>query len=287
MKRKLNGTEWTIRPPGLGGMPLSITGRPDETQAFDVIAAFVEGGGDFIDTANVYCLDDSEIGHNERLISRALARIGKREAVLVATKGGLRRPGGAWTVDGSPAWLRTSCEKSLEDLGSDAIALYQLHAPDPQVDFGDTLGELIRLKEDGKVRHIGLSNVAPKELEFALRLTPIASVQNRCNPFFKKDFANGLIAMCLSKGVAYIPYAPVGGNHGHKRLPAHPLFRRLSEKYDASPYCVALAWLLHKGEHIFPIPGASKVSSVRDAPRALDVELERDDIALIDRLPDE
>ena len=287
MKRRLNGTGWTIRPPGLGGMPLSIAGRPDETQAFDVIAAFVEGGGDFIDTANVYCLDDSEIGHNERLISRALARIGKRAAVLVATKGGLRRPGGAWTVDGNPTWLRTSCEKSLEDLGSDAIALYQLHAPDPQVDFGDTLGELIRLKEEGKVLHIGLSNVERKELEFALRHTPIASVQNRCNPFFKRDFDNGLIGMCLSKGVAYIPYAPVGGNRGHVRLPAHPLFRRLSEKYGASPYCVALAWLLHKGEHIIPIPGASKLSSVRDAPRALDVELERDDIALIDRLPDE
>ena len=275
-----------LRPIGLGAMPLSIAGRPDETQAFDVIEAFVEGGGNFIDTANVYCLDDSEIGHNERLINRALTRIGKREAVLVATKGGMRRPGGAWKVDAKPKWLRTSCEKSLKDLGSNVIALYQLHAPDPKVNFGDSLGELIRLKEEGKVLHIGLSNVDPKELEFALRHTMIASVQNRCNPFFKRDFANGLIRMCRSKGVAYIPYSPVGGHHGHMRLPANPLFRRFSEKYDASPYCVALAWLLQKGGHIISIPGASKVSSVRDAPRALDVKLERDDIAQIDRLLD-
>lgn len=286
MNRELKAMGRMIRPIGLGAMPLSISGRPAESQAFDVLEAFVEGGGDFIDTANVYCLNDSEIGHNERLIHRGLTRIGKRDAVLVATKGGMRRPRGAWKVDANPKWLRTSCEKSLKDLGSDAIAMYQLHAPDLTMKFGDSLGELIRLKEEGKILHIGLSNVELKQLVFALRHTTIASVQNRCNPFSKQDFDNGLIRMCQSKDIAYIAYSPMGGHHGHLRMRAHPLFQRLSQKYGASPYCVVLAWLLRKGEHIIPIPGASRISSVRDATRALGIKLEPGDIAQIDRLPD-
>ncbi len=287
MNRDLNGTGWQVKPIGLGAMPLSIAGRPDESQAFEVIDTFVEDGGNFIDTANVYCLNDSDIGHNERLIHKALTRIGAREAVLVATKGGLRRPKGEWVTDGNPKWLRSSCEKSLKDLQREAISLYHLHAVDSDVLFDDSLGELIRLKEEGKILNIGLSNVDRAELEFALGRTAVASVQNRCNPFFKRDLDNGLIGLCRERGVAYVPYSPVGGHRGHMRLPKHPLFRRLFKKYGASPYCVALAWLLQKGDHIFPIPGASRVSSVRDSAQALHVRLEPDDVAEIDRLPDQ
>ncbi len=291
MQRELNGTGLKVNAVGLGAMPLSIAGRPDEREAYAVIEAFVEAGGNFIDTANVYCLDDSELGHNERLIDRALRRIGKRDEVVIATKGGLRRPGGAWTVDGSPEWLRSSCEKSLKDLNTDIITLYQLHAVDPQVDFRISLGALIRLKEEGKILHIGLSNIGPEHLKTALAYTPIASVQNRCNPFYKQDFRKGLfrnalIQLCKDKGITYLPHSPVGGHHGHLRLPRDPLLQRLSAKYEASPYRIALAWLLHKGEHIIVIPGASKVSSVRDSARAVDITLAQEDIEAIDQMPD-
>ncbi|HZA28111.1 MAG TPA: aldo/keto reductase, partial [Gammaproteobacteria bacterium] len=112
MKRELDSTGIKVRAVGLGAMPLSIQGRPDEARAYEVIKAFIDCGGDFIDTANVYCLDDSDLGHNERLLHKVLARLGVLDTVLVATKGGLTRPRGRWEVDGRPEWLRSSCERS-------------------------------------------------------------------------------------------------------------------------------------------------------------------------------
>lgn len=286
MNREFNATGWQVRAIGLGAMPLSIAGRPTEAEANNVIDAFIEAGGNFIDTANVYCLDDSDIGHNERLIHDALTRNGMDEKVIVATKGGMRRPKGDWVADARPEWLRASCERSLVALGGEAIALYQLHTPDPEVKLEESIGELIRLREEGKILHIGLSNVDAEQLALALHLTPIASVQNRCNPWFKRDFKNGVVDMCRVEGIAYIPYSPVGGHHGHARMRARDPMRRLSEKYGVSPYRIALAWLLGKGEHIIPIPGASKVSSARDCAQALGVQLETKDFDLIERLED-
>jgi aryl-alcohol dehydrogenase-like predicted oxidoreductase len=286
MQREINRTGLTVTAIGLGAMPLSLSGRPSEDQAFAVIEAFVQSGGDFIDTANVYCVDDADIGHNERLIDKALRRIGKRDAVVIATKGGLRRPRGDWTVDGNPKWLRASCEQSLKDLNTETIALYQLHAVDPKVGLRASLAELVKLKEEGKILHIGLSNIGPEDLETALTMTPIASVQNRCNPFYKKDFENGLVELCRQKGIAYIPHSPVGGHFGHTRLAKDPMFSGLAKECGTSTYGLALVWLLHKGEHILPIPGASRVESVLDSACAMDLRLQPDIIAAVDRLQD-
>jgi aryl-alcohol dehydrogenase-like predicted oxidoreductase len=265
-------------------MPLSISGRPDEAQAYAVVKAFVDAGGDFIDTANVYCLDDGDIGHNERLFAGALRRLGKQDAVTVATKGGLRRPKGQWLTDGRPAFLRASCEMSLKDLQVDVITLYQLHAVDTAVGLADSLGELLRLRQEGKILHIGLSNVDTRQLEQALGLAPIVSVQNRCSVLEQKDFKNGLVALCAARGVAYIPHSPVGGHHGHVRLRLEALPRRLAEKYQASPYQIALAWLLHKGEQILPIPGASKPGSALDSLKAVEIRLTAEEVAALDRM---
>ena len=171
MRRRIgeNGSE--VNAIGLGAMPLSIQGRPDERSALAVIAAFVEGGGDFIDTAISYCLDDSDFGHNERLIAKALSEL-RRTDVLVATKGGLTRPGGRWEVDASAQWLRDCCERSVQDLGG-PIRLYYLHAVDRAVPFEESVGELVRLKKQGKIVDLGLSNVTARELDEALRITPI------------------------------------------------------------------------------------------------------------------
>lgn len=283
-QRELGNTGLMLKAIGLGAMPLSISGRPDETQAFAVIEAFVADGGNFIDTANVYCLDDDDIGHNERLIQRALDSLDATGRVMVATKGGLRRPGGAWVVDGNPGGLRQSCENSLRALQTDCIGLYQLHAVDPKVDFRRSLEALVALQEEGKIRYIGLSNVSPAQLEQALDFTVIASVQNRCNLFDQQDFHNGLIDFCRARRITYIPYSPVGGHHGHLRLGQEPLLQQLTANYQASPHRIALAWLLHKGRHILPIPGASKVASIRDSLRATELKLSAEDIAAIDRL---
>ena len=286
-QRELGNTGLMFKAIGLGAMPLSISGRPDEAQAFAVIEAFVADGGNFIDTANVYCLDDDDIGHNERLIRQALDRLGASEQVMAATKGGLRRPGGAWVVDGDPDWLRLSCERSLQALQTDCISLYQLHAVDPKVDFRRSLEALVKLKEEGKIRHLGLSNVSPAQLEQALDFTVIASVQNHCNLFDKVDFRNGLIDFCRARRITYIPYSPVGGHQGHLRLDREPLLQHLAAQYQATPHRIALAWLLHKGRHILPIPGASRVASIRDSLRAPNLKLAADDIAALDRLVDQ
>lgn len=287
MKRELDGTGNQLYAIGLGAMPLSIAGRPGKKEAMKVIQSFLESGGNFIDTANVYCLDDGELGHNERLIHFTLAQLGKRHEVLVATKGGLRRPGGEWVVDAHPEWLRASCEQSLRDLHRESIDLYYLHAPDPGIPFEDSLGMLIRLKEEGKIQHLGLSNIDSRQLAQTLRQIPIAAVQNRCHPFHQRDFRNGLVDECRNQGVSYIPYSPVGGRRHHERLATHPLLQALGRKYQASPYQITLAWLLHKGPHILPIPGASKIASVQSSMEAVSLQLETEDMERISQLPDE
>ncbi|MGX2042113.1 aldo/keto reductase [Methylocaldum sp. MU1018] len=287
MQREIDATGIRVTAIGLGAMPLSIQGRPSEEQAFQVIETFLAAGGNFIDTANVYCLDDADIGHNERLIVKILDRLGKRDQVVVATKGGLRRPGGEWIIDGNPKFLRQSCEQSLRDLKTDRIDFYQLHAVDPNIGLLPSLDELIRLRDEGKIRHIGLSNIVSVDiLRTALDRAPIVSVQNRCNPFEKQDFANGLIDFCRSRGITYIPHSPVGGHYGHARLDHSELFGRLAEKHRSSRYGIALAWLLAKGEHIIPIPGASKPASIADSMHAVQIRLDSDDIRAIDGLPE-
>ena len=285
--RQLGSTNIKVNPIGLGGMPLSIDGRPEEAQAYKVIEAFIEQGGNFIDTANVYCLDDSDIGHNERLIYKVLKSLGNEDKVIVATKGGLTRPNGRWEVNGKPLFLRRSCEQSLKDLNAKIITLYQLHAIDSMVPFPESLGELIRLTDEGKIMHIGLSNVRLDQLKYAMEHTAIAAVQNRCNVFYKVDVRNGLIEYCRNHHISYIPYNPVGGSHGQHRLSEHPMLKRLSEKYGESVFSIALSWLLQHNDTIIPIPGATRVESVIDSARALSISLEPEDIEEINQLAEE
>jgi aryl-alcohol dehydrogenase-like predicted oxidoreductase len=281
MRRVIGNTGLEVNSIGLGAMALSIQGRPDERAALAVIRAFVENGGDFIDTANSYCLDNSELGHNEKLIAKALAELNRR-GILVATKGGLTRPAGRWEVDASPAWLRECCEHSVRNLGG-PVRLYYLHAIDNNVPFADSLGELVRLKDEGKIENIGLSNVTARHLDEALALTHIAAVQNRCNVFDRRDFDNGLVAHCARLGVAYVAYSPVGGHFGHRRVADDATLARVARKHATTPYAIALAWLLAKGEHVLPIPGASKVSSITSSLRAVDIALDDGDMATLDR----
>jgi len=279
--RQLDNTNIEVFAVGLGAMPLSLDGRPDEAQAFDVIQAFVDGGGNFIDSANVYCIDDSDVGHNEKLIARALAKLDDAKNIIVATKGGLRRPSGGWTVDGSPEWLRQSCEKSLQDLDTDSIFLYQLHAPDPNIPLTDSVGELARLKAEGKIHHIGLSNVTVEQIQLALSITDIISVQNRCNLFERTSFENGVVKFCKENNISFIAHSPVGGHFQHAQRAEDILLKILAEKYDVSTYQIMIAWLLHRNSSVVAIPGASKTSSVMDSLQAINVKFSKEEMQLL------
>ncbi len=173
--RKLGGTE--VFPIGLGAMPMALSGRPPEEQSIRAIHAALDAGVNLIDTADAYCRDESEVGHNERLIAKALQ--GRYDDVIVATKAGHIRPGGAWELDGRPEHIREACEASLKALGTDRIDLYQYHRPDPNVPYAETVGAFKELQDEGKVRWIGLSNCTVEQLEEALGVAEIVSVQNQ------------------------------------------------------------------------------------------------------------
>jgi aryl-alcohol dehydrogenase-like predicted oxidoreductase len=269
---------------GFGGMPLSIAGRPeDEAAAVRVIHAALDAGMTLLDTANVYCLDDSDIGHNERLIAQALRSWGgPREGIVLATKGGLTRPKGGWERDGRPASLRRSCERSLQALGTDCIALYQLHAPDPAVPFAESIGALADLRREGKIRWVGLSNVSVGEIREAAAIVPIVTVQNRLSPFFREAVETGVVAHCARAGIGFLAYSPVGGGRLNQKLPQITALQPIAAAHGATPHAVVLAWVLAQGPTVIVIPGARTVAHTTDAATAASLALTPADLATID-----
>ncbi len=268
---------------GLGAMPLSLHyDRPTPAEAVRVIAAALDAGMTFIDTADVYCTGDPDIGHNERLVARALRELGRTD-IVVATKGGLRRPNGRWAADGRPEHLKAACEASLHALGVERIDLYQLHARDVGVPYADSVGALAELKQAGKIRHVGLSNIGVAELEQARSIVDIASVQNRCNPFETQSFASGVVRWCAERAIAFLPHSPVGGHRKQRRVADHPTLNAVAERHGATAFEVCLAWLLELSPAVIPIPGASKVSSARSSAAAAELALAEEDLAELRR----
>ncbi|MGH7499995.1 MAG: aldo/keto reductase [Gemmatimonadales bacterium] len=268
---------------GYGGMHLSIDGRPPEAQALQVLGAVLDAGVTLIDTADAYCLDDRDVGHNERLIARALAaRRGNRSGVVVATKGGVVRTGGRWDTDGSPAHLRTACDRSLEALGAERIDLYQLHAPDPKVPFEESVGALAGLRQEGKVRWVGLSNVSVEQIRIARAMVPITTVQNRLNPFFKESLSGGVVPYCTENGIGFLAYSPTGGGRLNRKLPSHPVVAGIASRLGVSAHAVVLAWVLAQSPIVIPIPSARRVEHALDSVSADRITLSPGDLATID-----
>jgi aryl-alcohol dehydrogenase-like predicted oxidoreductase len=268
----------TAFPPiGFGGMPLSIQGRPDEEQGRRVLRAAVDAGMTFVDTADVYCLDDRDIGHNERLIASA---IGDRDDVRIGTKAGLRRPGGAWTSDASPAHIREACEQSLRSLNTDRIWLYQLHAPDPKVAFEKSVEAFAELQREGKFEHFGLSNVSVRQIDQARAILPVLTVQNRLNPYFRESIK--VAKACAERNITFLAYSPVGGGRLAKKLPKFDVLIELAQKYDRSVHAVVLAWVRAQAPAVVPIPAARTVEHALDSARAADLVLSREEIAVLD-----
>jgi aryl-alcohol dehydrogenase-like predicted oxidoreductase len=261
-------------------MPLSIQGRPPEEVGRQVLHAAIDAGMTFIDTADVYCLDDNDIGHNERLIASAVNDRPDRDRIRVATKAGLRRPRGAWTNDGSPKHIREACERSLRALGTDQIWLYQLHAPDPRVPFEKSVETFAELQREGKCQHVGLSNVSIDEIDRASRIVEVRSVQNRLNPYFRESL--DVAAECGRRGIAFLAYSPVGGGRLAKKLPKLELLQRIAAAHGRSVHAVVLAWVRSKGPTVVPIPGARTAEHALDSAKSADVVLAPDEIEQID-----
>lgn len=218
------------------------------------------------------------------MIARALREWkGDSASIVVATKGGFERPGGAWVVNGRPDHLRAACEASLMALGVETITLYYLHAPDPQVPFTESVGALARLREEGKIKHIGLSNVGVAEIRQASSLVPVVCVQNRCNPFDREAWQQGVIAYCEQNGIAFVAYSPVGGGYGKVRVEQNETLCQVGKRNNVTPFQVALAWLLRKSPNLIVIPGASKIKSAVDSAAAMNLLLSDRDMAQLDR----
>jgi aryl-alcohol dehydrogenase-like predicted oxidoreductase len=264
---------------GLGGMPMSIEGRPDEDRSIRTIHAALDAGVTLIDTADAYHIGADEVGHNESLIARALASYGgDTSGVLVATKGGHLRPGdGSWTIDGSPDYLRQACEASLKRLGADAIGLYQHHRPDPRVPYADSIGAIRDLLDAGKIRMAGISNANPEQIRQAQEILGgrLVSVQNQFSPAFRSSEPE--LELCTELGIAFLPWSPLGGIRAAGELGG--AFAQVAERYGVSPQRVCLAWHLAKSPVSISIPGASRPETITDSTAADTLHLTADDLA--------
>jgi aryl-alcohol dehydrogenase-like predicted oxidoreductase len=269
----------SVFPIGLGAMPLSIEGRPDEGRAIRTIHAALDAGVNLIDTADAYSLDDTDFGHNERLLAKALR--GRRDGVLVATKGGHTRPGGGWELDGRPEYIRAACEASLRALETDVIDLYQYHRPDPAVPYAETIGAFKELQDDGKVRWVGVSNANLAQLEEALGIVELASVQNQLALDFTSPIAKGEVAFASERGLAFLPWSPLGGIGRADGAAALSPVTRAAAAHGVSAQRVVLAWLLALSPAVIPIPGSSRPETIADSARAVELELSEDELRAI------
>ncbi|MFJ4809160.1 aldo/keto reductase [Streptomyces longwoodensis] len=269
---------------GLGGMPMSIEGRPDEERSLATLRAALDAGVTLIDTADAYHRDADEVGHNETLIAKALAGHDRGRDVLVATKGGHLRPGdGSWTLDGSPAHLKRACEESLKRLGVEAIGLYQFHRPDPRVPYAESVGALRDLLDEGKIRMAGVSNASPEQIREANDVLGgrLVSVQNQFSPAFRSSEPE--LRLCDELGIAFLPWSPLGGISRAAELgSAYAPFARIAEAHGVSPQRVCLAWMLAKSPVVVPIPGASRPETIRDSATAPELRLSAAELAELD-----
>lgn len=268
---------------GLGAMPMSIEGRPDEARSLATVHAALDAGVTLIDTADAYHLHADEVGHNETLIAKALATHPHGAEVLVATKGGHLRPGdGSWTQNGRPEHLKRACEDSLRRLGVEAIGLYQFHRPDPAVPYAESVGALAELLAEGKIRMAGISNADPGQIRQANEILGgrLVSVQNQFSPAFRSSRAE--LDLCDELGIAFLPWSPLGGITNADRLgSSYGSFARVAEAHGVSPQRVCLAWMLALSPVVIPIPGSSRPETIRDSVAAADLALTPAEVALL------
>jgi pyridoxine 4-dehydrogenase len=262
---------------GFGGMRLTgkgIWGRPDDVEnAYAVLRRAVELGVNHVDTADSYGPETSE-----ELIAEALHPY--PDDLLIATKGGLVRegPGGDWPKDGRPEHLKAACEGSLKRLRLDHIDVYYLHRPDPDVPYEDSVGALKELRDEGKIRHVAVSNVNMERLAIARGIVDVAVVQNQYSVTDRR--AQDVLGECERAGIGFVPWAPLDAG---ALDPAGPV-AEIARRHDATPMQVALAWLLHASPVMLPIPGTGSLEHLEENVAAAELRLDDDELETLDAL---
>lgn len=270
------GGDLSVNRLGFGAMRITGEGiwgwPPDRDNALKVVRRAIDLGVDLIDTADAYGPETSEL-----LIAEALHPYPKD--LVIATKGGLARPGpGQWVPNGRPEYLTRCVENSLKRLQLERIDLYQLHRIDPKVPMEESLGALKKMQEAGKIRHVGLSEVSPEEIDRARKVLPIVSVQNQYNIGNRKW--EKTLTYCEKEGLGFMPWSPIGGNKGLK----DNALEAAARDYHASVVQLALAWLLHRSPAMLPIPGTSSVAHLEENMAAAKVKLTAEDWKRVDAL---
>ena len=270
------GDDLSVNRLGFGAMRITGEGiwgwPPDRDNARKVLRRAVELGVDLIDTADAYGPETSEL-----LIAEALHPYPKD--LVIATKGGLTRPGpGQWVPNGRPEYLTRCVENSLKRLQLERIDLYQLHRIDPKVPMEESLGAIKKMQEAGKIRHVGLSEFSPEEIDRARKVLPIVSVQNQYNIGNRKW--EKALTYCEKEGVGFMPWSPIGGNRGLK----DNALEAAARDYHASVVQLALAWLLHRSPAMLPIPGTSSVAHLEENMAAAKLKLTAEDWKRVDAL---
>jgi pyridoxine 4-dehydrogenase len=269
----LLGGDLEVRRLGFGAMRLCgprIMGWPrDRGNALGVLRRAVELGVNLIDTSDAYGPEVNELQIAEALYPYP-------DGLVIATKGGLQRDRtAAWPTDGRPEHLRAACKASLRRLRRERIDVYQLHAPDPRVPLEDSVGTLAELRREGKIRHVGLSNVSVDELDVARSIVPIVSVQNRYSLTDRKS--EDVLEVCQRDGLGFLPWYPLASGS----LTQRTRVQEIAKKNDATAAQVALAWLLHRSPVMLPIPGTSTLSHLEENMGAAKLLLSDDDFATL------
>jgi pyridoxine 4-dehydrogenase len=267
------GGDLTVNRIGFGAMRITgpgIWGDPQDREgAKAALRRALDLGVNFIDTADSYGPEVSE-----SLIAESLYPY--PDDLVIASKGGLDRPGpGRWEADGRPEHLRAACEGSLRRLRLDQIPLYQFHRPDPKVPIADSIGALVALKNEGKIGHIGISNVSEEQLRAAERITPIVSVQNRYNAADRSS--ESMVDLCEQEHLAFLPWAPMQDASQNNAV------TEAARHHGCSVHQIVLAWLLARSPNILPIPGSASADHVADNVAAAGITLSPDEIAAISR----
>ena len=277
---------YTVSAIGLGAMPMSMNNDkvyPDHDEAIATVHAALDAGVTLIDTADIYAPTWDQMGHNERIVAEAVRTWGgDTDGLLITTKGGITRSEGEqWGRDGSLPYLRSAVEKSLRELGVEAIDLYQYHRPDRWIVYGEVMENLATLKREGKIREIGISNASVEEIEIAQQVLGeggLVSVQNEFSPRHPGSYDE--LRYCERHKIAFLPWSPLGGTGGGGRNVGDrfSVFREIGETREISPQQVVLAWELALSEVLVAIPGARRPASITDSAAAADLALTADEV---------